>query len=416
MDRDVISRSFGSAIELDQADPLAGVRQAFDLPHGVVYLDGNSLGPLPKAVPKAMAQVIERQWGATLIKSWNDHDWITLPSRVGEKIARLIGAGPCQVICTDSVSVNLFKVLAAALRLSSSPGKILSEADNFPSDLYLVEGMNALLGEEAPAFEVVQTDALLDHLDASVSILLLTQVNFKTGALHDLAELTARAQAVGALVIWDLSHSTGVLELELDAANVDFAVGCGYKFLNGGPGAPGYVYVASRHQGSVTQPLSGWMGHAQPFAFSQDYVPAQGITRFLSGTPAILSMTALDAALTVFDGLALAQIRAKSEQLGAYLIHLTDAIDDELELISPSAPSQRGSQVSFRHPLAYPIVQALIEADVIGDFRAPDIVRLGFNPLFNSFSDIEQAARVLKTVLKTGGHLEPRLNARKLVT
>ena len=241
MDHDVTSRPLRSAIELDQADPLAAVRQAFDLPHGVVYLDGNSLGPLPKAVPKAMAQVIERQWGASLIKSWNDHDWINLPSRVGEKIARLIGAGPGQVICTDSVSVNLFKVLAVALSLSARPGKILSEADNFPSDLYLVEGMKTLLGAAAPAFEVVQTDALLEHLDASVTILLLTQVNFKTGAMHDLTELTARAQAVGALVIWDLSHSTGVLELDVDAANVDFAVGCGYKFLNGGPGAPGYL-------------------------------------------------------------------------------------------------------------------------------------------------------------------------------
>ncbi|MDG1113614.1 MAG: kynureninase [Pseudomonadales bacterium] len=416
MDHDGISGPGGSAIERDQTDPLAPVRQAFDLPFGVVYLDGNSLGPLPKAVPKAIAQVIERQWGATLIKSWNDHDWINLPSRVGEKIARLIGAGPGQVICTDSVSVNLFKVLAAALGLSARPAKILSEADNFPSDLYLVEGMNALLGEAAPAFEVAQTDALLECLDESVSILLLTQVNFKTGAMHDLAELTARAQAVGALVIWDLSHSTGVLDLEVDAANVDFAVGCGYKFLNGGPGAPGYLYVASRHQRSVMQPLSGWMGHAQPFAFSQGYEPAQGVKRFLSGTPAILSMTALDAALTVFDGLELAQVRAKSEQLGTYLIHLVESIDGELELISPREASQRGSQVSFRHPLAYPIVQALIEADVIGDFRAPDIVRLGFNPLFNSFADIEQAARVLKTVLMTGGYLESRFSARKLVT
>ena len=416
MDHDVLSAFDRTAGELDRADPLAPLRQAFELPKGVVYLDGNSLGPLPKAVPKALAQVIERQWGASLIKSWNDHDWINLPSRVGEKIARLIGAGPGQVICTDSVSVNLFKVLAAALGLSARPAKILSEADNFPSDLYLVEGMNTLLGAAAPAIEVVQTDALLEHLDASVSILLLTQVNFKTGAMHDLAELTARAQAVGALVVWDLSHSAGVLDLELDAANVDFAVGCGYKFLNGGPGAPGYVYVASRHQGSVTQPLSGWMGHAEPFAFSEHYEPAPGIKRFLSGTPAILSMTALDAALSVFDGLELAQVRAKSEKLGAYLIHLTDAIDDALELISPRDANQRGSQISFRHPLAYPIVQALIEAGVIGDFRAPDIVRLGFNPLFNSFADIEQAAAVLKTVLMTKTHLEPRLNARKLVT
>ena len=416
MDHDVLSAFDGTAGELDRADPLAPLRQAFELPKGVVYLDGNSLGPLPKVVPKALAQVIERQWGASLIKSWNDHDWINLPSRVGEKIARLIGAGPGQVICTDSVSVNLFKVLAAALCLSARPAKILSEADNFPSDLYLVEGMNTLLGAAAPAIEVVQTDALLEHLDASVSILLLTQVNFKTGAMHDLAELTARAQAVGALVVWDLSHSAGVLDLELDAANVDFAVGCGYKFLNGGPGAPGYVYVASRHQGSVTQPLSGWMGHAEPFAFSEHYEPAPGIKRFLSGTPAILSMTALDAALSVFDGLELAQVRAKSEKLGAYLIHLTDAIDDALELISPRDANQRGSQISFRHPLAYPIVQALIEAGVIGDFRAPDIVRLGFNPLFNSFSDIEQAAAVLKTVLMTKAHFEPRLNARKLVT
>lgn len=231
-----------------------------------------------------------------------------------------------------------------------------------------------------------------------------------------LADLTARAHAVGALVIWDLSHSTGVVDLELDAAEVDFAVGCGYKFLNGGPGAPGYLYVASRHQQRVSQPLSGWMGHAQPFAFSSDYEPAHGVKRFLSGTPAILSMTALDAALTVFEGLELGQVRAKSENLGAYLIHLLDTFESDLALISPRHSSQRGSQVSFRHPLAYAIVQALIEVGVVGDFRAPDIVRLGFNPLFNSFTDIEQAAQSLTTILMTERHLEARFNERKFVT
>ena len=307
-------------------------------------------------------------------------------------------------------------MLAAALQLGTGPAKILSEIDNFPSDLYLVEGLNALLGSDAAAFEVVPADALLEHLDTSVSIVLLTQVNFKTGAMHNLTDLTARAHAVGALVIWDLSHSTGVIDLDLDAAKVDFAIGCGYKFLNGGPGAPGYVYVASRHQHLVSQPLSGWMGHAQPFAFSPGYEPAHGVKRFLSGTPAILSMTALDAALTVFEGLQLSQIRAKSEKLGAYLIHLMDALEGDLELISPRRSSQRGSQVSYRHPLAYAIVQAMIEAGVIGDFREPNIVRLGFNPLFNSFADIEQAVQALKKVLTTGRYLDARFNARKLVT
>ena len=405
-----------SAVELDQADPLAQVRQGFELPEDLIYLDGNSLGPLPKAVPDAMARVIRAEWGAALIKSWNDHDWINLPSRVGEKIARLIGAAPGQVICTDSVSVNLFKVLAAALQLGRRPAKILSEVDNFPSDLYLVEGITSLLGPDAPVFEVVQADALIDQLDTSVSIVLLTQVNFKTGAMHDLADLTARAHAVGALVIWDLSHSTGVVDLDLDAAKVDFAIGCGYKFLNGGPGAPAYVYVASRHQQRVSQPLSGWMGHAQPFDFSPNYQPAEGVKRFLSGTPAILSMTALNAALTVFEGLDLGQVRAKSEKLGAYLIHLVDNVEGDLELISPRDSRLRGSQVSFRHPLAYAIVQALIEVGVVGDFRAPDILRLGFNPLFNSFADIQQAVQSLAMILITERHLEARFSARKFVT
>ena len=405
-----------SAVELDQADPLAQVRQGFELPEDLIYLDGNSLGPLPKAVPDAMARVIRAEWGAALIKSWNDHDWINLPSRVGEKIARLIGAAPGQVICTDSVSVNLFKVLAAALQLGRRPAKILSEVDNFPSDLYLVEGITALLGPDAPVFEVVQADALIDQLDTSVSIVLLTQVNFKTGAMHDLADLTARAHAVGALVIWDLSHSTGVVDLDLDAAKVDFAIGCGYKFLNGGPGAPAYVYVASRHQQRVSQPLSGWMGHAQPFDFSPNYQPAEGVKRFLSGTPAILSMTALNAALTVFEGLDLGQVRAKSEKLGAYLIHLVDNVEGDLELISPRDSRLRGSLVSFRHPLAYAIVQALIEVGVVGDFRAPDILRLGFNPLFNSFADIQQAVQSLAMILITERHLEARFSARKFVT
>jgi kynureninase len=405
-----------SAVELDQADPLAQVRQGFELPEDLIYLDGNSLGPLPKAVPDAMARVIRAEWGAALIKSWNDHDWINLPSRVGEKIARLIGAAPGQVICTDSVSVNLFKVLAAALQLGRRPAKILSEVDNFPSDLYLVEGITALLGPDAPVFEVVQADALIDQLDTSVSIVLLTQVNFKTGAMHDLADLTARAHAVGALVIWDLSHSTGVVDLDLDAAKVDFAIGCGYKFLNGGPGAPAYVYVASRHQQRVSQPLSGWMGHAQPFDFSPNYQPAEGVKRFLSGTPAILSMTALNAALTVFEGLDLGQVRAKSEKLGAYLIHLVDNVEGDLELISPRDSRLRGSQVSFRHPLAYAIVQDLIEVGVVGDFRAPDILRLGFNPLFNSFADIQRAVQSLAMILITERHLEARFSARKFVT
>jgi kynureninase len=245
---------------------------------------------------------------------------------------------------------------------------------------------------------------------------LLTQVNFKTGAMHDLADLTARAHAVGALVIWDLSHSTGVVDLDLDAAKVDFAIGCGYKFLNGGPGAPAYVYVASRHQQRVSQPLSGWMGHAQPFDFSPNYQPAEGVKRFLSGTPAILSMTALNAALTVFEGLDLRQVRAKSEKLGAYLIHLVDNVEGDLELISPRDSRLRGSQVSFRHPLAYAIVQALIEVGVVGDFRAPDILRLGFNPLFNSFADIQRAVQSLAMILITERHLEARFSARKFVT
>ncbi|MGB1757359.1 MAG: aminotransferase class V-fold PLP-dependent enzyme, partial [Pseudomonadales bacterium] len=300
---DELRASVQHSMDLDARDSLAGWRQQFTLAGDEIYLDGNSLGPMPRCVPAALETTLRSHWQNDLIRSWNDHGWIDLPITLGEKIAPLLGAAPGQVVCTDSTSINLFKVLHVAMQIQGWKGSILSEADNFPTDLYMAENLRAVAPRGALAFEWVASEDLAEAIDGSVSVLLLSHVNFRTGALHDLVDLTARAHQAGALVIWDLSHSAGVMKIELDACQVDFAVGCGYKFLNGGPGAPGYIYVAERHQNSARQPLWGWMGHAEPFQFAPRYEPAPGIKRYLTGTPAILSMVALDAALAVFDDL-----------------------------------------------------------------------------------------------------------------
>ncbi len=402
---------------LDAADPLAGLREEFALPPGVIYLDGNSLGALPKATPARLAAVIEQEWGEDLVTSWNKHGWIELPKRVGDKIARLIGAGDGEVVVADSTSVNLFKVLAAALRLNPGRGVILSERENFPTDLYIAQGLIGLLGERH-RLRLVDGDAIADAIDAETAVVMLTHVNYRSGAMHDLAAITEAAQAQGALMLWDLAHSAGAVPVDLTAANADFAVGCGYKYLNGGPGAPAFVWVAPRHQERFMQPLSGWLGHAEPFAFLPDYRPAPGIGRYVAGTPPVLSLAALEIGVDMLLTAQPAALREKSLGLTETFIA---AVEQEaaglgLALLSPRECLRRGSQVSFRHAQGWPVMQALIARGIIGDFRSPDILRFGFAPLYTRFVDAWDAAAALAEILRSGAWDRPEFHRRALVT
>jgi kynureninase len=403
--------------KLDADDPLAETRRAFALPESMIYLDGNSLGALPSATPARLAAVIEREWGGDLITSWNKHAWIDLPRLVGDKIARLVGAAPGEVVAADSTSVNLFKVLAAALALNPGRRVILSEADNFPTDLYIAQGLVDLLGARHE-LRLVAADALSSAIDDDTAVLLLSHINYRTGALHDMAALTAAAQRRGALTIWDLAHSAGALAVDLGGANADFAVGCGYKFLNGGPGAPAFVFVASRHQERAMQPLSGWLGHAQPFAFESGYRPAPGIGRFICGTPPILSLAALEVGVDLALSVDAALVRAKATALTDLFIRAVEqqCAGFALALLSPRDPTRRGSQVSFTHPQAYPVMQALVARGVIGDVRAPDILRFGFAPLYLRFVDAWDAAESLREVLATRAWDQPHFHRRAAVT
>ncbi|ODS60942.1 MAG: kynureninase, partial [Erythrobacter sp. SCN 68-10] len=364
----------------DAADPLAGYRARFALPEGVIYLDGNSLGALPLATRAAMARVIEREWGEGLIRSWNTPEvggagWFDMASRIGGKIAPLVGAAPQEVIACDSTSVNLFKLIAAALALRPGRKVVLSEAGNFPTDLYMIAGLEAQgLAER----RLAERARLAEALDGEVALLLLTHVHYRTGELFDMAALTRAAHEAGALVLWDLSHSTGALPVDLHAAGADFAVGCGYKYLCGGPGAPAFAFVAERHHADLRQPLTGWFGHAAPFAFSDDYAPAPGIERLQCGTPPVLGLTALEVGVDLIAEIGVERLHAKSRALSEFFLECLGTLGVALELASPVASDQRGSQLSFRHPEAYALCQALIARGVIGDFRAPDVLRLGF--------------------------------------
>ncbi|WP_218082043.1 kynureninase [Anthocerotibacter panamensis] len=403
------------ALRLDAQDPLAGFREHFLLPEGVIYLDGNSLGALPRATPQRLRQVIAQEWGQDLIRSWNTHHWIDLSTRVGDKIAQLIGAQAGEVLVADSTSVNLFKLLAGALTLRPERRVILSEAGNFPTDLYIAQGLIELLGGRHELRTVTPED-LPTALNEDTAVLLLTQVNYKTGYLHDMAALTAQAHAQGALVLWDLAHSAGALPVDLGGCQVDLAVGCGYKYLNGGPGAPAFLFVAKELQEAFQSPLSGWLGHAQPFAFDPDYRPAPGMVRHQCGTPPVLSLAALECGVDLMLAADLKAIRQKSMALGDFFIALIEDLGLGFALASPRAATQRGSQVSFRHAQGYPITQALIQRGVIGDFRAPDILRFGFCPLYVSFRDVWEAVAVLHAVMKTTAWDRPELKLRGTVT
>ncbi len=383
--------TLADAEALDRADPLAAFRDRIDLPAGIIYLDGNSLGALPKTAMAQMQRVVAEQWGQGLITSWNRHDWIDLPRRLGERIAPLIGAPPGTVVVADSTSVNIFKLLAVALAKRPGRRTILTEADDFPTDTYMAQGLAGLTGHAVVAGN-------LEQIGGDVAVVLVTEVNYRTGARHDMAALTRRAHAAGALVIWDLSHSAGALPVDLVAADADFAVGCGYKYLNGGPGAPSYAYVAPRHLDGLRQPLSGWMGHAAPFEFAAGYRPADGIDALRVGTPPIISMAALDAALDAFTGVDLVAVKAKADAL--FDLFTTD-LPPEVEFLTPRDPRRRGTQVSLAHPEAYAVVQAMIARGVIGDFRQPNIMRFGLTPLYLRFADIWRAREILIEVLAT---------------
>ncbi|MFN3944755.1 MAG: kynureninase [Allosphingosinicella sp.] len=397
---------------LDREDPLRELRARFDLPDGLIYLDGNSLGALPRAAVARQQEVVTREWGTSLIRSWNDHGWIDAPARVGAKIAPLIGAGPHEVIVTDSTSVNLFKLLAAAARLSDRR-VILTESGNFHTDLHIAAGVAELMGFE---LRVVARDAVEVAIGPDVALLLLTHVHYKSGARWDMAALTARATAAGVRTVWDLSHSAGAVPLDLNGAGAELAVGCGYKYLNGGPGAPAFLYVAEHLQESLANPLSGWMGHAEPFAFTDDYRPAPGIARFLTGTPTILGLAALESGVESFAGVSMEALWAKSVALVDLFARLAAERCPELACVTPMDPEARGSHISFAHPHAFEICQALIADGVIGDFRAPDIVRFGITPLYVGHEDVWRAVDILADILATGRWRDPRFAVRGKVT
>lgn len=398
IDRDACRR-------LDAADPLTELRDRFTLPPGVIYLDGNSLGALPNHVPERMQATVTEEWGRDLIRSWNLHGWVDLPRRVGDRIAGLIGASQGSVIACDSTTVNLFKVVSAASRLTERT-VLLSDSGNFPTDLYAMSGIGDL--------RVVDPDAVIESIDSDVGVVSLTHVGYSTGRMHDMAAVTSAAHAAGALMVWDLAHSAGAMDVDVGAS--DFAVGCGYKYLNGGPGAPAFLYVREDHLPAFQNPIAGWFGHAAPFEFDLEFTPAEGIGRAMVGTPHVLSMVALDAALDVFAGVDLRALGARSVSLTETFIDLVDQANLPLRLVSPRSSSQRGSQVCLAHPDGHAIVQALIERGVIGDFRAPDIVRFGFAPLYVRHVDVYDAVEILTEVVSSGYYRDARFRKRSSVT
>jgi kynureninase len=402
-----------TAQQLDASDPLAFARERFRIPEDLIYLDGNSLGALPVATPDALTRT-ERQWGEDLIASWNKHEWIDWPTKIAAKLAPIVGAKPNELLITDSTSVSLFKLLAAAAAARPGKGIILTQQANFPTDLYVAQGLAAMLGLEPKA---VPGDEVLSAIDADTAVVTLTHVDYRSAAIHDMRAINNAARSSGALTVWDLSHSAGAIEIDLNGAGCDLAVGCGYKYLNGGPGAPAFIYVAERLQDELSNPLQGWMGHAEPFAFVDDYRPAEGILKFLTGTPSILAMAALDAGLATFDGISMVDVEAKSRELSGLFVSEVEArCGSEVRLASPRDPAQRGSHVVFAHPEGYAVMQALIARNVIGDFRAPDLMRFGFTPLYTRFTDVVRAAEILGDILSSREWDQPRFKERAKVT
>lgn len=408
--------TLAEAQALDAVDPLRARRDLFTLPDGLIYLDGNSLGALPRATPARVAAAVEAQWGQDLIASWNKHGWIEAPARLGARIAPLIGAGADEVIVADSTSANLFKLIVAACQAQPGRTTILTEPGNFPTDLYIAQGIADLL----PGRQVrtVPAGEIATAIDGDTAVVMLTHVHYKTGAMLDMAALTAAAHDKGALILWDLSHSVGAVPVDLGGCNADMAVGCGYKYLNGGPGAPAFLYVARRLHGRLRSPMTGWMGHRAPFDFGDDYAPGEGMTPFLCGTPPILGMAALDAGLDTFDGVTMAEVTAKSRSLSALLIAGIEArcAGAGFTLVTPRDPATRGSHVSVAHPHAWEVCQALIARGVVGDFRAPEVLRLGLTPLYTSHEDVWRAVEIIAAVMETEAWRDTAYAERAAVT
>ncbi len=393
----------------------AATRAMFDLPEGVIYLDGNSLGPLPRGVAERVALAITDEWGQMLITGWNKAGWMDLPARVGDRVGRLIGATPGTVTMGDTLSIKVYQALASALELRPDRRVILSDTGNFPSDLYMADGLCRTLGPDY-ALKTVAPEEVEGAIDASVAVLMITEVDYRTGRKHDMARLIAKAHTAGALVVWDLAHSAGAIPVDVTGADTDFAVGCSYKYLNSGPGGPAFIYVAPRLAEAARPALSGWLGHEAPFAFDLDYRPGRGVERMRVGTPPILQLAALDAALDVWEGVDMQDLRARSLELQAQFIALVEEGCPDLTLASPRDPEIRGSQVSCRHEHGYAIIQALIAEGVIGDFRAPDILRFGFTPLYLSPEDVERAAQILCAIMAERRWDKPEFHARAKVT
>lgn len=390
-------------LALDAADPLAPLRDAFDLPEGVIYLDGNSLGARPRSALARATDIVAREWGVDLIRSWNTAGWFDLPKRLGNRLAPLIGAQQDEVVITDTTSLNLFKALAAALHMQSGTPRrvIVTERSNFPTDIYMAQGLSSWLERGYTVRLIDSVDEIAAAVDSDCAVLMLTHVNYRTGHQHDMAALTAHAHAQGALVVWDLAHSAGAVPVDLTAAGADFAVGCTYKYLNGGPGAPAFIWVPQRHQAAFTQPLSGWWGHAQPFAMASDFAPAAGIARALCGTQPVVSLGLVECGLEIFERTSMAAIRTKSLALTDLFIDLVESrcASHPLELVTPRGHAQRGSHVSFTHPHGYAVMAALIARGVIGDYREPGIIRFGFTPLYTTYADVWDAVEILRSIL-----------------
>ncbi|HYS40011.1 MAG TPA: kynureninase [Pseudonocardiaceae bacterium] len=402
------------AEELDRNDPLRAMRDEFVLPDGVIYLDGNSLGALPKSIPDRIAHVIRHEWGERLVRSWNEAGWWVASRRVARRLAPLLGASADEVAVADSTSVNLFKLLIAGLRLRPDRPVLVAERDAFPSDVYIAGSVAELIGGQLRLID--GPDDLPAALDQRVGVVCLSHVDFRTGAMWQAAQTTGLVQRAGALMLWDLCHSAGAVDVDLNSWGADLAVGCGYKYLNGGPGAPAYAFVAAEHHSRLRTPLPGWHGHAEPFAMSPDYRPAPGIGQLADGTPPMLSLLALEEAVELLAGVSTADLRAKSVGLTTLFVELVTARCPDIEVVTPRDPARRGSQVSLRLPNAFPLVRELIERGVVGDFRAPDIARFGFAPTYLRHVDVWDAVERITDVLTSGDHLTNQPPTQPTVT
>lgn len=402
---------------LDRRDILASKRAEFSIPEGLIYLDGNSLGVLPRSVKQRLTKTLETEWGESLIRAWNTHDWMNLPGRVGEKIAALIGAQSGSVTAVDTTSLNVAKAVSAGLNLNPERKVILTDNGNFPTDIYMAQGVADTLGR-GHQVKIVDPENVFEALDETIAVMMITQVDYRTGRRHDMQCLTARAHEVGAIAMWDLAHSAGAFKVELDACDVDLAVGCTYKYLNGGPGSPAFIYVAPRHQKHIKPMLSGWIGHQAPFEFDLEYQPADGVQRMNVGTPPVLALSVLDEALNVWSEVDLDELRDKSVALCELFIKEAEARCERfgLRLASPRNAAERGSQVSFHCPQGYAVMRALIDKNVIGDFRAPDVIRFGFTPLYVSYQDVYRAAEVLQQVMEQELWNTPEFMKKEQVT